>query len=51
MHQYLNDEHLELLDRLEKAPKFDEKLEGDLRNAITDFKNNYVKDNPNVVVA
>jgi len=51
MHQYLNDEHLELLDRLEKAPKFDEKLEGDLRSAITDFKNNYVKDNPNVVVA
>jgi F-type H+-transporting ATPase subunit alpha len=51
MHQYLNDEHLELLDRLEKAPKFDEKLEGDLRSAITDFKNNYVKDNPNVVVS
>ncbi|HEY2829591.1 MAG TPA: F0F1 ATP synthase subunit alpha [Thermoanaerobaculia bacterium] len=51
MHQYLNDEHLELLDRLEKASKFDEKLEGDLRSAITDFKNNYVKDNPNVVVS
>ncbi|HEY2325564.1 MAG TPA: F0F1 ATP synthase subunit alpha [Thermoanaerobaculia bacterium] len=51
LHQYLNDEHLELLDRLETASKFDEKLEGDLRNAVTDFKNNYVKDNPNVVVS
>jgi F-type H+/Na+-transporting ATPase subunit alpha len=51
MHQFLTDEHLELLDRLEKASKFDEKLEGDLRSAITDFKSNYVKDNPNVVVA
>jgi F-type H+-transporting ATPase subunit alpha len=51
LHQYLNDEQLELLDRLEKAPKFDEKLEGDLRAAITDFKNNYIKDNANVVAA
>jgi F-type H+-transporting ATPase subunit alpha len=51
MHQYLNDEHLELLDRLEKASKFDEKLEGDLRSAVTDFKNNYVKDNPKAVVS
>jgi F-type H+-transporting ATPase subunit alpha len=51
LHQYLTDEHLELLDRLEKASKFDEKLEGDLRAAITDFKSNYIKDNPNVVVA
>ena len=51
LHQYLTDEHLELLDRLEKASKFDEKLEGDLRAAVTDFKSNYVKDNPNAVVA
>src|SRR6266566_1482721 len=43
LHQYLVDEHLELLDRLEKASKFDEKLEGDLRAAITDFKSNYIK--------
>jgi len=49
LHQYLNDEHLELIDRLEKASKFDEKLEGDLRAAVTDFKNNYIKDNPGVV--
>ena len=51
MHQYLTDEHLELLDRLETASKFDDKLEGDLRNAVTDFKNNYIKDNPNAVVS
>jgi F-type H+-transporting ATPase subunit alpha len=50
LHQYLIDEHLELLDRLETASKFDEKLEGDLRNAVTDFKSNYIKDNPTVVV-
>jgi F-type H+-transporting ATPase subunit alpha len=50
MHQNLVDEHLELLDRLEKAPKFDEKLETDLRAAITDFKNNYVKENAGVIV-
>ncbi len=50
MHQNLVDEHLELLDRLEKAPKFDEKLEADLRAAITDFKNNYVKENAGVIV-
>jgi len=50
MHQNLVDEHLELLDRLEKAPKFDEKLEADLRAAVTDFKNNYVKENAGVIV-
>jgi F-type H+-transporting ATPase subunit alpha len=50
LHQYLTDEHLELIDRLEKASKFDEKLEGDLRSAVTDFKNNYIKDNPSAVV-
>jgi F-type H+-transporting ATPase subunit alpha len=51
LHQHLNDEHLELLDRLETAPKFDDKLEGDLRAAVTDFKKNYVRDNANVVAA
>ncbi len=51
MHQHLTDEHLEILDRLEKAPKFDEKLEADLRAALTDFKNNYVKDNAGAIVA
>ena len=51
MHQALLDENPQLLDKLEKAPKFDEALESELRAAITDFKNNYIKDNANVVAA
>jgi F-type H+/Na+-transporting ATPase subunit alpha len=51
MHQYLNDEKQELLDRLEKAPKFDEALDGELRAALNDFKEQYVRDNANVLAA
>ncbi len=51
LHQYLNDEKPELLKKLETASKFDDALDSELRAAITDFKNGYVKDNPNVVVA
>ncbi|HVR40119.1 MAG TPA: F0F1 ATP synthase subunit alpha, partial [Thermoanaerobaculia bacterium] len=51
LHQHLSDEHAELLDRLETSPKFDQALEGDLRKAITDFKDQYVKDNANVLAA
>ncbi|HEX2120848.1 MAG TPA: F0F1 ATP synthase subunit alpha, partial [Thermoanaerobaculia bacterium] len=51
MHQALSDEHAQLLDRLETSPKFDAELEGDLRKAITDFKEQYVKDNANVLAA
>jgi len=49
LHQWLNDERRDLLDRLEKAPKFDEQLEGDLRAALTEFKEGYVRDNANVL--
>jgi F-type H+-transporting ATPase subunit alpha len=51
LHQNLTDEHAELLDRLEKSPKFDEALSGDLRNAIKSFKEQFVKDNANVLAA
>ena len=51
LHQHLSDEHLKLLERLETAPKFDDALDGDLRKAITDFKDQYVKDNANVLAA
>ena len=51
LHQYLNDEKQDLLKRLETAPKFDEALESDLRGAITEFKEQYVRDNANVVAA
>jgi F-type H+-transporting ATPase subunit alpha len=49
LHQSMNDEHADLIDRLEKAPKFDEKLSGELKAAITGFKEDYVKDNANVL--
>jgi F-type H+-transporting ATPase subunit alpha len=45
LHQSLSDEHGELIDRIEKASKFDEALAGELRKAITGFKEIYVKDN------
>jgi len=51
LHQYLSDEHLKLIERLETAPKFDEALDGELRKALTDFKDQYVKDNANVLAA
>ncbi|MGZ8797486.1 MAG: F0F1 ATP synthase subunit alpha [Thermoanaerobaculia bacterium] len=51
LHQHLTDEHAELLDRLEKSPKFDEALSGELKKAIVEFKDGYVKDNANVLSA
>jgi hypothetical protein len=51
MHQNLIDEHPQLVDQLEKSPKFDAELEGAIRKAITDFKEQYVKDNANVLAA
>ncbi|MGZ8866969.1 MAG: F0F1 ATP synthase subunit alpha [Thermoanaerobaculia bacterium] len=51
LHQHLSDEHAELLDRLEKSPKFDDALSGDLRNAVKSFKEQFVKDNANVLAA
>jgi F-type H+-transporting ATPase subunit alpha len=51
LHQYMNDEHADLIDRLEKAPKFDDKLSGELKAAISGFKDDYVKDNANVLAA
>jgi F-type H+/Na+-transporting ATPase subunit alpha len=51
LHQHLTDEHAQLVDKLETAPKFDAELDGALRKAITDFKEQYVKDNANVLAA
>jgi F-type H+-transporting ATPase subunit alpha len=51
LHQNLSDEHAELIGLLETSPKFDAELEGRLRKAITDFKDQYVKDNANVLAA
>ena len=51
LHQYLSDEKGDVLDKLETASKFDAELEGSLRDAITEFKTQYVKDNANAIAA
>ena len=51
MHQWLTDEKADLLDRVEKASKFDEALSGEFKAALTEFKAGYVKDNAGVLVA
>src|SRR5437764_4233594 len=51
LHQYLSDEKGDVIDRLESAPKFDADLESALRDAITEFKGQYTKDNPKALAA
>jgi F-type H+/Na+-transporting ATPase subunit alpha len=51
LHQHLQDEHAELVGKLETSPKFDAEIEGALRQALTAFKEQYVKDNANVLAA
>src|SRR5687768_13473442 len=49
MHQHLVDEHAQLVEKLETSPKFDAELDGALRAALTAFKEQYIKDNANVL--
>ena len=51
MHQWMLDNRAELLDRLEKASKFDDALANELKSAITEFKNDFVKERADVVAA
>jgi F-type H+-transporting ATPase subunit alpha len=51
LHKAMIDEHADLIDRLEKASKFDDALSGELKKAIVEFKAGYVKDNANVLAA
>ncbi|HUP48568.1 MAG TPA: F0F1 ATP synthase subunit alpha [Thermoanaerobaculia bacterium] len=51
LHQWLSDEKAGLLTLLETAQKFDDTLAGDLKSAIKEFKEQYVKDNANVLAA
>jgi F-type H+-transporting ATPase subunit alpha len=44
LHQWIADNRAELVDRIEKAPKWDDALAGELRGAIGDFKNDWTKD-------
>ena len=51
MHQWLLDERADLMERIEKATKFDDALANEMRTAITEFKKDYVKDRAEVVAA
>jgi F-type H+-transporting ATPase subunit alpha len=51
LHQYLLDNRADLLDRVEKAPKFEDDLKKEMIAALTEFKNDYVKDRAEVVAA
>jgi F-type H+-transporting ATPase subunit alpha len=51
LHQHLLDNKADLLDRVEKAPKFDDDLKKEMIAALTEFKNDYVKDQAEVVAA
>jgi F-type H+-transporting ATPase subunit alpha len=44
LHQWIMDNRAELVDRIEKASKFDDALAGELKTAIGDFKNDWTKD-------
>jgi F-type H+-transporting ATPase subunit alpha len=49
LHQWLIDDRTELVERVETAQKFDDALSGDMKKAIAEFKDGYVKDNADVV--
>ncbi len=51
LHQSLLDNRADLIQRVEKATKFDDALANDMRAAITEFKNDYVKDHTDVLAA
>jgi F-type H+/Na+-transporting ATPase subunit alpha len=51
LHQHLLDNKADLLDRVEKAPKFDDDLKKEMIAALTEFKNDFVKDRAEVVAA
>jgi len=44
LHKWLSDERAGLIEQMEKAKKFDDTLSADMRNAITDFKQIWVRE-------
>ena len=50
LHQWLTETHPGLIEQVETASKMDESLTSDMRNAITDFKQQYIADNATAVV-
>jgi F-type H+-transporting ATPase subunit alpha len=51
LHQHVLDNRADLLERVEKAPKFEDDLKKEMIAAITEFKNDYVKDRSDVLAA
>jgi F-type H+-transporting ATPase subunit alpha len=51
IHQWLIDEKSDLIDRLETATKFDDAFSAELKAAIAEFKDLYVKDHAGVLAA
>ncbi|HMC21546.1 MAG TPA: F0F1 ATP synthase subunit alpha [Thermoanaerobaculia bacterium] len=51
MHQWMLDNRAELIDRIEKASKFDDALANELKGAVNEFKDDYVKERADVVAA
>src|SRR5713226_5206886 len=49
MHQWLLDERKDLIERIEKASKFDDALSNEMKAALTEFKKEYLKDRSDVV--
>jgi len=50
LHKWLLDDRAELLQKVETAQKFDDTLSGEMRAAITEFKDQYARDNADVLV-
>jgi len=46
MHRWLGGERGELLSRVEAATKLDDQLTGDMKAAIKEIKETYLRDNP-----
>ena len=44
LHQWINDNRAELVERIESAKNFDEALGSDIKTAVNEFKNDFVKD-------
>jgi F-type H+-transporting ATPase subunit alpha len=51
LHRSMLDNRMELIEKLEKASKFDEALDTELKTAIAEFKDQYVKENQNALAA
>ena len=51
MHQALLDSRADLIEKIEKASKFDDALANEMKAAVTEFKKDYVKEKADAVVA